>query len=238
MSGSSPPGDLCHRNPSNTTLRFPWEPHTHPGRGQGPACPCCCGPHTHPHPQVLEHQWSCLVPRQQQVEANHLKQQSPPTDPACTVGGSGESRWLLPPPPVGRAHSSPAEEDEDKSHQPQQHPSPLVGGGVRGCVVGGRCVCVCVLYLHGGDVCVADVSVHTLDLEQVLLCHLNQLSSLWLLCELGGALVLLLGGRVLILVSVLLKQTDPNSQTGPGPTRTTTVGQSSRYQRVGSVPSH
>lgn len=47
-----------------------------------------------------------------------------------------------------------------------------------------------------------DVSVHILDLGQVLLCYLDQLCSDRLLRELGGALVL--GGRVLIVVPVLL----------------------------------
>lgn len=58
-------------------------------------------------------------------------------------------------------------------------------------------------YLHGGDVSVAHVSVHVLDLGEVLLRHLDQLRPSGLLRQLGGALVL--GGRVLILMPVLLE---------------------------------
>lgn len=55
-----------------------------------------------------------------------------------------------------------------------------------------------------------DVSVHVFDLGQVLLCYLDQLRAQRLLRELGGAV--LLGGRVLIVVPVLLqnKQTNNN----------------------------
>ncbi len=60
------------------------------------------------------------------------------------------------------------------------------------------------LYLHGWDVSMGHVSVHILDLGQVLLCYLDQLRTPRLLCELRGALVL--GGRVLIMVPVLLQQ--------------------------------
>lgn len=59
-------------------------------------------------------------------------------------------------------------------------------------------------YLHGRDVSVGDVSVHILDLGKVFLCYLDQLWPPRLLRQLGGAL--LLGGRVLIVVPVLLKQ--------------------------------
>lgn len=59
-------------------------------------------------------------------------------------------------------------------------------------------------HLHGGDVGVADVSVHILDLRQVLLGHLDQLRRHRLLCELRGAVVL--GGGVLIVLPVLLKK--------------------------------
>lgn len=48
----------------------------------------------------------------------------------------------------------------------------------------------------------ADVSVHILDLRQVLLSHLDQFRRDRLLCELGGAVVL--GGGVLIMLPVLL----------------------------------
>lgn len=50
----------------------------------------------------------------------------------------------------------------------------------------------------------ADVSVHILDLRQVLLGHLDQLCGHSLLCELGGAVVL--GGGVLIVLPILLKK--------------------------------
>lgn len=59
-------------------------------------------------------------------------------------------------------------------------------------------------HLHGGDVGVADVSMHILDLRQVLLGHLDQLRRHSLLCELGGALVL--GGGIFIVLPVLLEK--------------------------------
>lgn len=59
-------------------------------------------------------------------------------------------------------------------------------------------------YLHGRDVSVGHISVHILDLGKVFLCYLDQLWAPCLLRQLGGALVL--GGRVLIVVPVLLKQ--------------------------------
>lgn len=58
-------------------------------------------------------------------------------------------------------------------------------------------------HLHGGDVGVADVSMHILDLRQVLLGHLDQLRRHRLLCELGGAVVL---GGVFIVLPVLLEK--------------------------------
>lgn len=78
-------------------------------------------------------------------------------------------------------------------------------------------------YLHRGDVGVGHVSVDVLDLRQVLLRHLDELrppdaadahdsahadanaaAAAAVLRQLGGALVL--GGRVLIVVPVLLQQ--------------------------------
>lgn len=56
----------------------------------------------------------------------------------------------------------------------------------------------------------SDVSVHVLDLGQILLCYLDQLRAQRLLCELGGAL--LLGGRVLIVVPVLLQNNKNNKK--------------------------
>ena len=50
------------------------------------------------------------------------------------------------------------------------------------------------------------VAVDVLDLGDVLLRHLDQLGARTLVCELGGAL--LLGGRVLIVVLVLLRRTE------------------------------
>lgn len=63
---------------------------------------------------------------------------------------------------------------------------------------------------------VGDVAVHVLDLGQVLLCYLDQLSAARLLRELRRALVL--GGRVLIMVPVLL-WTRIKNRTGTGQTR-------------------
>lgn len=72
------------------------------------------------------------------------------------------------------------------------------------------CMCKGEHYLHGGYVGMAHISMNILDLRQVLLCHLDQFSSSCLLCELGGALVL--GGRVIIMVSVLLKHKEESER--------------------------
>lgn len=59
-----------------------------------------------------------------------------------------------------------------------------------------------------------DVAVHILDQGKVLLSYLDQLWAPRLLRQLGGALVL--GGRVLIVVPVLLQQENTKiSKTGP-----------------------
>lgn len=57
--------------------------------------------------------------------------------------------------------------------------------------------------LERGDVRVRDVAVHVLDLRQVLLRHVHQLRRSHLVGQAGKAVVL--GGRVFILVPVLLE---------------------------------